>query len=1088
MLQFANRYKVLFWFFIFLTCFTQSVRSQNNQTKNAGKKTEKTYYRNGQLEKIKRTKNGKLHGKQVEYFENGKLKSLKEFKDGVSDGKFETYSDKGQLLTSFPMKKGLKSGTHLEFNAQGQLSKTARYKIINDSLPKSVLDGKFEDYDYNGNIKNSGKYKEGKKVGLWQNYTSGVLQSAGVYEKDIQVGKHFTYYPSSVLKTEIDYMMPDSASINLKTPWFHGVYREYNEKGQLIKSGEYTRNKKSGTWLSYHNNGKLKEQSRYDENNMLRQTNTWDDKEKMTSEIYYKPVKVESGFESQKDSIERTWSDGILTSETYYKNGKPTGNSKKYNNDGILISQASYDELQGQSTLIEYFDDGVVRKRSTTSKKIEPKTSKTKEIQTSWAFQLSDDRVYTSYVYYNSLGESPYQRMDIAGKKSSEKWKFALQIDYDPDGKPILFKVLEDEQVCFGLGAFRNGKMRKLIVGDVEIPTLKQINIDENGRATRVAHYDKLPKGNLDKYLAEANVLIGQYHFSKWNHPLFTDSVRNGTYQLDFDNGKPMLRVSFNNDIIDGTLLLLDPVTQDTVVFKTFKDGILNGPYVTKFGGKFLLRKGTHKPGESEYHIEKYTVKGIPISKRFTFEDGSVQYYKYAESGALENITNKDGRIIKEFYPNGNLKVKVDSLVGKPLWATTIQYHENGNIASEGFSYNKKADSTYTKYHTDGKLKSVTLFENGQKQGLYLEYDTLNNIIQKGYYKNDLKDSIWTIVADNKIDTIRYNKNKVQLTLPLDICACVDTTHLAVPRYYPALDNILEKNTFLNAIPDVVVPQNEFFFNKLFTSDSNISTGMGRDGFATMKIVTKQKLSFSIPSSSDLTITLNPCHVEGFLTKLPISILYGIGNNGDFEFSAEPKAMEVLFNRSPMKGKDGSLYKVLVEKTKINLSSRNGISCPEDATTKICAKPGVIREILEIAPETCKLILNPKIDNYISMGLNITLAELNNFYGLSVSSGRCSVTLQSDSSSFSITGAIRQALLGTKYAFVNFEVPIKSKDQDSVVFTPSLTKQEFSYSIQQLKDYFISNGFTRVELYPKEIKDSSGKLKNTVLSITLFTE
>lgn len=1086
MQQLIIRYQIFFCLSLFIFCFGQRAISQTNQKKNTGKKTEKIYYRNGQVEKIKRTNNGKLHGQQLEYFENGKLKSVKEYKNGITHGKFETYSDKGKLLTSFPMKNGLKSGTHIEFNTQGQLSKTARYKIILDSLPKSVLDGKFQEYDYNGNLRNSGKYKKGKKIGLWQTFNSGVLQTNGVYEMDFPVGRHFSYYPSSGLKTEIDYMLPDT--LNAKSYWYHGIYREYNEKGLLIKSGEYTRNKKSGKWMSYHSNGKLKEQSQYDKNNMLRQTNTWDENEKMTSENYYKPIEAKNGLESVKDSVERTWTDGVLTSESYYKNGQHTGNSKKYNVQGILISESTYDEKLERTTFIEYFDDGVLRKRSNKVKVIDPKTSKTKEIQTGLGFQLSDDRIYTSYIYYNSSGESPYQRMDISGKRSSEKWKSVLQIDYDPDGKPILFKVLDDEQVCFGLGAFRNGKMRKLIVGDAEIPTLKQINIDENGRATRIAHYDKPPKGNIDKYLAEANALIGQYHFSKWNHPLFTDSVRNGTYELHFDNGKPMLRVTFNNDIIDGSFLLMDPVSQDTVIFKTFNDGILNGPYVTKYGGKYLLRKGTYKPGESEYHIEKYTVKGIPISKRFTFEDGRVEYYKYAESGTLESITNKDGRIIKEFYPNGNIKVKVDSLVGKPMWATTIQYHENGNVASEAFTYNKKTDSTFTKYHTDGKLKSVTLFEKGQKQGLYIEYDTLNNIIQRGYYKNDLKDSIWTIVADNKIDTIRYNKNKVQLTLPLDVCACVDTMHLAVPRYYPALDNILEKNTFLNAIPDVVVPQNELFFDKLFTSDSNISTGSGRNGFATMKIVTKQKLSFSIPSTSDLTITLNPCHVEGFLTKLPISILYGIGNNGYFELSVQPKAMEVLFNRSPMKSKDSGLYKVLVEKTKIELSSRNGISCPEDPTTKICAKPALIREILEVSPETCNLILNPKKDNYMSMGLNITLAELNNFYGLSVSSGRCSVTLKSDSSTFSVTGVIRQALLGTKYAFVNLEVPIKSKDQDSVVFTPSRTNQEFTYSIQQLKDYFISNGFTRVELYPIEVKDSSGKLKNTVLSITLFTE
>jgi hypothetical protein len=263
---------------------------------------------------------------------------------------------------------------------------------------------------------------------------------------------------------------------------------------------------------------------------------------------------------------------------------------------------------------------------------------------------------------------------------------------------------------------------------------------------------------------------------------------------------------------------------------------------------------------------------------------------------------------------------------------------------------------------------------------------------------------------------------------------------------------------------------------------------MRTEGFASMKIVTKQKLSFSIPSTSDLTVILNPCHTDGFLTKLPISILYGIGNKRNFEFSAQPKAMEVIFNSGPIRDKNKNLYSMLIENTNISLSSKNAVYCTEDPSSKLCAKPGIINQILEITPVNGKLILNPKTDKYLSSGLNVSLAELNNFYGLAVTSGRCSIALISDSTSISIDGTILQGLLGTKFASVHLEFPIKSVDQTSVVLTSSQSKQEVTFQIQQLKDYFISNGFTRVELYPKENKNTSDKRQATSLEIKLFTE
>lgn len=53
----------------------------------------------------------------------------------------------------------------------------------------------------------------------------------------------------------------------------------------------------------------------------------------------------------------------------------------------------------------------------------------------------------------------------------------------------------------------------------------------------------------------------------------------------------------------------------------------------------------------------------------------------------------------------------------------SISWHENGNVASEGFFKNGAEDSTLTIYYPNGEKMIETQFENGWQVGVYKEYN-----------------------------------------------------------------------------------------------------------------------------------------------------------------------------------------------------------------------------------------------------------------------------------------------------------------------------------------------------------------------------
>ena len=112
---------------------------------------------NGQKEKQRRYKDGKLDGKSYLWFENGQIKEESNYKAGKFDGKQKEWYENGQIKKESNHKNKNQDITHTEWYENGHKRRELQYK--ND-----VRDGVWTWWHDNGQIDDKSIYKDGDRV------------------------------------------------------------------------------------------------------------------------------------------------------------------------------------------------------------------------------------------------------------------------------------------------------------------------------------------------------------------------------------------------------------------------------------------------------------------------------------------------------------------------------------------------------------------------------------------------------------------------------------------------------------------------------------------------------------------------------------------------------------------------------------------------------------------------------------------------------------------------------------------------------------------------------------------------------------
>jgi len=423
----------------------------------------KLYYPNGKLSSEGTIRDGKPDGYWKSYFENGKIKSEGNRKNFVLDSLWKFYTAKGLMSVSQEYASGKKNGYKSTFEPSEKDSTVgvliSKEHYVNDTLQGTAY-----------------YYKKGK------------LHQTIPYKWGLAEGKSYEFSPDSLITSIIIYkggFVKKVTKINQYNTEGHkeGLWQTFFANGEVKWEGTYTDGKRDGYFKTYNETGSL-----------------------LTIEKYINDVLQNNPPELATLETKTTYfSNGNVKTEGPYKDNKPVGLHRTYNEDGTIAK-------------VDVFDSGRVMAEG---------------VLDSLGRQQGDWKEFYETGEIKSVGKY------LNGNKVGE-WKY-----FFADGKP------------FETGKYDNqGRQQG-----------KWIWYLENGKERRVSNfYNGLEDGDFIEYTDTGSVITkGQYSEGLkegiWFYVLgnyktigkYTDDQQDSLWKEFYvDNGNVRFEGNFNQGRPDG--------------------------------------------------------------------------------------------------------------------------------------------------------------------------------------------------------------------------------------------------------------------------------------------------------------------------------------------------------------------------------------------------------------------------------------------------------------------------------------------------------------------------------------------------------
>ena len=210
--------------------------------------SKKTYhdYTNKKIETVGSLWGNKRSGKWILYYPNGKISTEAYYLSGKLEGRFSQYD---------------KDGNYTAYGSFENGERTGQWMILEDNI-KSVgsykndeQDGVWKEYYKDETLKSSTTFVNGNKVGWAEEYLpNGSITKKGNYNKGKGlfggdsyepkgIWNYWTYYSNGQLRLK--------ETIDEDTGFNIGDYESYYENGDLKEKGKYVNNKRDGEWYFY---------------------------------------------------------------------------------------------------------------------------------------------------------------------------------------------------------------------------------------------------------------------------------------------------------------------------------------------------------------------------------------------------------------------------------------------------------------------------------------------------------------------------------------------------------------------------------------------------------------------------------------------------------------------------------------------------------------------------------------------------------------------------------------------------------------------------------------------------------------------
>jgi antitoxin component YwqK of YwqJK toxin-antitoxin module len=306
----------------------------------------KEYYEDGSVRILRTYEKGELNGPYMEYYPDGSVKVLRNFVKGKPDGKFLQYGSNGKIESEVNYKNGLQDGPEIRYDSESNVRSQSNYaagkttgkevKNYEDYVQtanynkEGKYDGEYSEIYTNGNIKQKGKYVNGKKDGTWEyGKKNGQKTRTDVYANDEKIKETFYYTDNTV-----------EVIRELKNGQKNGWERKYNYGDGSLKSEIFY---KEGQASSETGSGGPAKQTK-------QITGNWG----VYVQIFYE---INGKYEGE---YTEQWMEGTkgMKAKGQYKNGKKTGHWIYEDKYGKKEKEENYLDGELDGTCIRYCDNG----------------------------------------------------------------------------------------------------------------------------------------------------------------------------------------------------------------------------------------------------------------------------------------------------------------------------------------------------------------------------------------------------------------------------------------------------------------------------------------------------------------------------------------------------------------------------------------------------------------------------------------------------------------------------------------------------------------------------------------------------------
>ena len=758
----------------------------------------KEWYLDNTLKLEHAYKGDNLHGVSIDYDSTGKKDSEKRFKSGLKDGEWNFYNDDVELVHVEIYEDDLKNGLwytkdldtrdiHYEeyrddkfivrytehYYPNYQLKEKYAYK---DSLPH----GKWIGYYKDGETKHVKRFEDGEKQGKWQFFTEGGdVHTFELYENDKRNGE---WYKKGE-ETDIYYQFWDMDSLISEYADLH------YPNGQLIEKISYKEGLKNGKFTGYFQNGAKKYVKRFENDKpegkwqyytMAGKTNA--------EEIYVEGKRNEEWFrlDESGDTYYQYWDMDSLISEyadLHYPNGQ-------------LIEKISYKEGLKDGKFTGYYENGNVKyKKRYTADQPDGK----------WEYYTEAGKKNAVQIYVEGKRNKEWYRIDKKGDTYYQYWDqdslVSEYADLHYSNGQLIEKISYKEGLKDGkfTGYYPSGKVEYVKRYEEDKPMGKWKFVREDGTTKKIEIYETGEKNdewityekNGDVYYQfwDMDSLVSEYadlHYP--NGQLiekisYKDGRKNGKFTGYYENGQTKHIRTYKDDKLDGKFA--DYTESGQILRKRgYMNGLLDGPSKEWYLNGEVKVKTAYKEGKLDGGFMSYDSLGRKVTKG-EYEMGlkAGDWLTWYPSGKKKErssyfsgkangpytLWDEIGRIIKEGEYSDDLKHGVwitfdpdldrqesyeyyDMGIAKLKYF--YKYYDNGNVMEEPAFTEYYRDGEWRQLFDNERLQYLTTYSLGKKYGLYEEWTIKKDLVQRGYYENDLLSALWTYVRNDSV--IKY--------------------------------------------------------------------------------------------------------------------------------------------------------------------------------------------------------------------------------------------------------------------------------------------------------------------------------------------